>query len=278
MRYIIRKSLVHKYYKREGTKGNYKYYYTKDEYDKAKKETEPIKEKSTSNETIILKRGLSKDWLSAIDKYLQIVPKKAVPTAVMSFTSLKKTLGRDIFNNGEKTIYRESKYGVALDQDSIKIPKENFPKEIADKMIELKWLNPRVYEIAKELTLLDKFTDQSINTVAFNSSDYPTNKELIVSKNKGDKFYESKYGIKYSLNHTIEGLIVHELGHVYNNRTKIANSYNWTNIWEQWKKENNLGVLKDKSEAFSEAFSNYFVENGKDLPKYINEYLKENIK
>lgn len=40
MRYIIRKGLVHKYYKREGVKGAYKYYYTKDEYDKEHKQKE----------------------------------------------------------------------------------------------------------------------------------------------------------------------------------------------------------------------------------------------
>ncbi|NCB02940.1 MAG: hypothetical protein EOM67_12340 [Spirochaetia bacterium] len=33
---ILEKGINHKYYKREGTPGNYKYYYTKEEYDKAK--------------------------------------------------------------------------------------------------------------------------------------------------------------------------------------------------------------------------------------------------
>jgi hypothetical protein len=33
----IEKAMNHKYYKREGVKGNYKYYYTKEEYDKTKK-------------------------------------------------------------------------------------------------------------------------------------------------------------------------------------------------------------------------------------------------
>ena len=37
MKIVIRKSLVHKYYKREGVKGSYKYYYTKEEYDREHK-------------------------------------------------------------------------------------------------------------------------------------------------------------------------------------------------------------------------------------------------
>lgn len=278
MKYVIRKSLVHKYYKREGVAGNYTYYYTKDEYDKAKKEPELIKEKSPSNETIILKRGLSKDWLSAIDKYLQIVPKKAIPTAIMNFTSLNKTLGRDIFAGDSGAINRKSKFGVSIASGSIKIPKENVPKDLINKMIEAKWLNPRVYEVAKEITVHEHLLDESAQVIAVNSSSYPTNKDIVDKKNNIDTVFEWKNKTKYCLNKTLEGVLVHELGHVYNNRKYISNSPKWINVWEQWKKENNLGVLKDKSEAFSEAFSNYFVENGKDLPKYVNEYLKENIK
>lgn len=35
---ILEKARPHKYYKREGSPGSYKYYYTKEEYDKAKTE------------------------------------------------------------------------------------------------------------------------------------------------------------------------------------------------------------------------------------------------
>jgi len=46
MRYFINKAL-HKYYKREGVKGKYIYYYTKDEYDKSHKQAEtPINHKN----------------------------------------------------------------------------------------------------------------------------------------------------------------------------------------------------------------------------------------
>lgn len=47
-KYVIRvqKGLVHKYYKREGTKGDYTYYYSKEEYDKAKNVKEPEKKPS----------------------------------------------------------------------------------------------------------------------------------------------------------------------------------------------------------------------------------------
>jgi len=46
---ILEKARPHKYYKREGSPGNYKYYYTKEEYEKEKKKVEGGKEKDTKS-------------------------------------------------------------------------------------------------------------------------------------------------------------------------------------------------------------------------------------
>lgn len=66
MKYIIRvqKGLVHKYYKREGTKGNYTYYYTKEEYDKAKgtkEHNELVKDEKNNFIDFITKQGYKKE-------------------------------------------------------------------------------------------------------------------------------------------------------------------------------------------------------------------------
>ena len=48
---ILEKARPHKYYKREGSPGNYKYYYTKEEYEKEKKKVEGGKEGLRINES-----------------------------------------------------------------------------------------------------------------------------------------------------------------------------------------------------------------------------------
>lgn len=48
---ILEKARPHKYYKREGSPGNYKYYYTKEEYEKGKKKVEGGKEGLRINES-----------------------------------------------------------------------------------------------------------------------------------------------------------------------------------------------------------------------------------
>jgi hypothetical protein len=50
MKYIF-KAVNHKYFKREGSKGNYKYYYTEQEYNEAKKQVKPeVKAKPETKE------------------------------------------------------------------------------------------------------------------------------------------------------------------------------------------------------------------------------------
>lgn len=66
---LLEKSMGHKYFKREGTPGNYKYYYTEEEYNKAKgKKTE---DKETNNPETIENDG-KKYKLQPNGKYLEV--------------------------------------------------------------------------------------------------------------------------------------------------------------------------------------------------------------
>ena len=279
---IVLKSLVHKYYKREGVKGSYKYYYTKEEYDKEHKtESKPKKDtKNDLSETFIIKRGLSKDWIKSIEKYINIVPPDAIPTVICNFTSLKNVLGYNIFTNNTY-INRTTKYGVTTNTSDIKIPKELITHEIIEK-IKSKgkgWFNEHIFNSSsKDFKILDFYLDKSIEVVGLNSSEFKNNSDLIERKTKINESYLTQTGNNYFINKSIEGTLLHELGHVYNNRRRISDSVYWNEVWNKWNSESNYDIVKNKSEAFSEAFSNYFVENGKKLPEYIIEYFKKHIK
>lgn len=226
------------------------------------------------NETIILKRGLSKDWLTSLNKYIALVPKEAVPTTIGNFASFKKVTNRKLQTNNEKL-----KYGVTVTGSSISIPKEIVPQDIIKKKRDAGWLNERVFEIAKEIRIEDQFTNQSIQSVGLNSKVFKTKQEIFDRKNKVNDLYEKQKGNKWFLNLTLEGVLVHELGHVFSNRTYIDSSTEWKDIWYLWKKDCNLGLMHySESEAFSEAFSNYYVEQGKDLPTYVKTFIENKVK
>lgn len=58
---LLEKAMGHKYFRREGSPGNYKYYYTKEQYNKAKKEDGNIVDNVNNGEII---NSLFKEWNS----------------------------------------------------------------------------------------------------------------------------------------------------------------------------------------------------------------------
>ncbi len=263
----ISKALSHKYLRKTPDgKGGFNYIYE-----------EPKARTPVTEECFVIKTGLSKDWQTAITKWLDIVPENAVPTTISNFSQMENAAdAKAIFKNVPRA--KKHYYGVAVSViGSVRIPKDMIPESLLNKVKAAGWFNERIYEIAKDYPIIYQFFNKSVQCVGVNSKYFPTNEAIAEIKKSGEDRYKEQTGNSFRVNFTLEGTLVHELGHVYSNRTGVANRKEWAELSDKWYKEVKADLIKDPSEAFAEAFSNYYVSQGADLPDYIKDFFQEHV-
>lgn len=223
-------------------------------------------------EPIIVKRGVSTDWMNAFLKAIKIVPQTAIPTVFGNFATYQQSTGRKI-----DTLHATNFYGVTVDSSSVDVPKELVPQEIIDHKIEIGWLDPRVLELTKSINIPDVNLDMSIVVMGVNCRKFKGNSDIKNRKDSVNERETESKGYPYFLNTTLSGVVFHEMGHVFSNRNRISTSSTWKTLSQKWYHETKIGVLKSENEAWAEAFSNYFDKKGEDLPDYIYEHVKTEI-
>lgn len=103
------------------------------------------------------------------------------------------------------------------------------------------------------------------------SSRYKTPAKIEAAKKKTQDAYMAKHnGRKWFFNESGEATIYHEMGHVYQDRYGLPAGFKADA--ERWAKESGCDMLKNPSEAFSEAWAAYHTGNP-DLPDYIAKYI-----
>jgi len=215
--------------------------------------------------------GINKEWEKVILDAINNIPEDAKPTVVTNFTRFKSVTGRkDIFNKNTT-----NNYGVTIQSTSIELPKEYMTDEIKDAIKEKGYYNDRVMEISKTFKIYDFLLYNSIQVVGFNCNTYKTLDEVSTRKEMVDKIYLEQKGAEYFFNKTGRLTIYHEFGHVYNNRMHISDSSDWKFATTKWYNECRKDIIKNPSEAYSEAFADYYGNNGARLPEYIKVFFKK---
>lgn len=216
---------------------------------------------------------INMEWENTINEALKIVPKDAIPTVICNFSQYPNITGRkDIINSKTR-----NNYGVTVQSYDIKVPKEFMTDEIIEAMKKMNFYNPHTLEVSETFNLFDSILDKSIQVVGYNSSKYKKLSDITENKEKIDELYKEKTGSYYFFNKNGKATIYHELGHVFMNRQlkNIPDSPDWKFLCIKWYNECKKDIIKIPSEAFPEAFADYFTNNGDRLPDYIKEYIKE---
>ncbi len=256
------------------------------EIDKFFKEREA--KKVEIGDRLFIDKSVNKAWKEEITKWANILPEKSLPTLILGNQSaFNKSTGQKVNFKG--------KYAVSLNRGDISMPKDLVPKHILDDLIKTGWLTEQLLEVKDYVHIPSKYFKTSMQVLAINSSEFKSPSDLSKKKLETNQKYKEKTGNNFHLNLSGEGTLVHEFGHIFYNRARISTN-DWGQIHSKWMKEfdpesktylnrpkntilGGFASIEDvnRSEAFAEAFSNYFTNEGKDLPNYVYDFIKTKV-
>lgn len=178
------------------------------------------------------------EWYNAILDNLDKLPEETRPVVLTDTKTLQQLSGIKMGRNAK------SYYGVS------------------------QYMSGHFEKVNGELT---QFRDGT--WVGFNTVSYKTLKSVEKAKNDTEQLYFDKFGKKWSQLKTAEETIAHEFGHLLDNHKNASDNWEWKNIAKQWHEESNFDHLKSPSEAWADAVGLKW--NKKDVPSYVEEYMKK---
>jgi len=211
--------------------------------------------------------GLSIEYANNTLKALEIVPLKARPNIISDFTNFGKMTGRKLSAQSNRN------FGVYTNRYDLKIESKHVNDKIKSK-----------YKTRQTLKG-DTIIDENISIVSFNKRKFKTPADIVKRKIEIEKLFKQK-GERYYINSAFESdlfTMVHEFGHVYDNATGAT--YGKTPLhWalNRWHGSTKIGHLKENdgrfSEAFADAFADFYLKGGANLPDYLFDEMKKTLK
>jgi len=187
-------------------------------------------------------KGFGLDHANATLEALELIPKLAIPDAIGNGKAWSEYSGSDIGRRAE------SWYGVSVNRSYIQ----------GSGKIDLESLRDGY----------DKYI-VGINTRQYKTIDSITERKVYVQD-----YYRNKNGRDYFFNTDGRLTHFHEYGHVYDNRLGgISDRTEWSQIVTRWNYDTKVDVLKSKSEAFAEAFADYYGNGGARIPDYVKSFF-----
>lgn len=116
--------------------------------------------------------------------------------------------------------------------------------------------------------------------VGINTTKYKTIDQLTAAKKAEQAKYKAKTGREWFFNTDGRATAYHEMGHCfYDVRTSVSawetsgRKSQWGKIASRWAGESDCDILKNKEEAFAEAWAAYHTR-GRELPRYVEDFIR----
>jgi len=117
--------------------------------------------------------------------------------------------------------------------------------------------------------------EETNRMVAINVRQFKTPDLITKAKVATQKRYREKFGRDYFYNTTGRLSHYHETGHTFDQRFGMSN--NWKQLTQRWYRDQPYDVLKSESEAWAEAWADYFGNGAKRIPDYIKKEIDERL-
>ena len=213
-------------------------------------------------------KGLNIDYANNILEVLETVPAAARPNIISDFTNYGKISGRKLGPQGNRN------FGLHNNRDGFKINKNEITPAIESK-----------YKVLKSQYTDEATIDNYLSIVSFNSRKFKKPIDIVNRKIEVEDFFNKK-NESYFIDSALKDerfTIFHEFGHVYDANKRLTgkkDSLHWA--FHRWHTQTKIGHLKENqfgySEAFADAFADYFTTGGKNLPPYLMEEMDKILK
>jgi hypothetical protein len=180
-----------------------------------------------------------------------------VPDYIGSSSKYKAVLGH--------ALPRKTKefYGVSMDVQSATMPAKIASRNVPSKFKTLKMQSGDVAVLGDVKTVFMSSAYKDVNAV--------TARKAVINER-----YKARKGKDWFYNATGETVPLHEMGHVYYNRKRIASE--WEPLGKRWASDTGIGSLATPSESFAEAFADLYHTGGERLPAYVHKFFKDKVK
>ena len=211
--------------------------------------------------------SFNKDFNSAILSALERVPEKAVPEIIGNFKDSSEMIAT------KYSAAQKNNFGAKIDFFDFKIKKSELTEELKKA--------PHLISQNSDSVTVSK----GGKGVFYNSAKYKNIKNITARKKEIAPLWEAK-GERYWIKSALENddfTIYHELGHVFDDNTRVFNNVKIQTELEKWYKESKIIHLKKNiksfgadsySEAFADAFADYYTTGGENLPISLLTELK----
>ena len=257
----------HKYFKREGTPGNYKYYYTEAEYRAAKG-----KKPEHQSSEVIEKDG-KKYKLQSNGKYLEVsehgMTKKDLEREIMYYQKVEENMGNEISDRRKAQDEQDKYHSIASKLSDKEFTKEEIENKEANRESETKGTKTEsklLGNIESKLKSVEKDFQEKIDAI----KNYETKLKEHVNKLKDKlpllEMAAEKYGA------TISNFNFHKTGNsdVWTEEDKLYVSFNLTPT-----EKSKIRYIKDK--GYDQNGRNKNDSELKAQAEKLENYLKETL-
>jgi SPP1 gp7 family putative phage head morphogenesis protein len=185
-------------------------------------------------------KGLNINYANNILEVLETVPAAARPNIISDFTNYGKISGRKLGPQGNRN------FGVKLHRDDFNIDASEITPELEKK-----------YKLFKNPHTKQALITDHLNIVAFNGRKFKNPIDIVNRKVEIEDIFKKK-NESYFIDSALKDerfTMFHEFGHVFDTNKRLTDT-----------------------EAFADAFADYYTTGGKNLPDYLFKEMDEILK
>jgi len=215
-------------------------------------------------------RKFGEEWKQNLNKVMSVVPSRAVPDFLGTGAEWKRATDRTLDRHASAW------GGVSVQADVLRVDKDALSaKQVAEYKASRLYPGDERFAQMKMIPMIATGSKPIYEAVAINIREYKTPADWTKKRESINESYQKRNNRPYYFNTSGEMVIAHEFGHVYDRRNYGASGRQWGDIVSNWRKEDKSAILDSETESFAEAFADYHMNAGKNLPVYVKEFFSK---